>query len=104
MTAPGFYLCGCFPADKIQQYREMRFDEFGLEICPEHGTRLYGWASSPDKNHSRHNKPLKLENIDNIKSPDNRDPVLVYAMMKAVEEDASEDIARTNGSPGITEL
>lgn len=102
MTRPGLYLCGCDPLTKIVRFGGKRFDKQDFEVCPEHGERMYGWASpdldsrgKPDySTKSLSRKPLELNFNDHIK-PDNRDPVLVYAFMKAVEED--ESIPKTNG-------
>lgn len=52
----GRYLCGCDPNDEfLQRYQctvtptgEMsfkRYDHEGYEVCPQHGKRMYGWAS-----------------------------------------------------------
>jgi hypothetical protein len=54
VTGPGLYLCGCSPSGK----RSYRLDldgrgalvaktgPGGVEVCPEHGVRLYGWRTS----------------------------------------------------------
>lgn len=59
MQAPGHYLCGCNIEEKRNychhtlptspgeepQYTSNRFDVEGFQVCPEHGDRMWGWAS-----------------------------------------------------------
>lgn len=99
------FLCGCSQEEKKHYsgelvpsfngeltYTDKRWDKEGFEICPEHGQRLYGWASLNVQNeagrevidYSRKGTggtlvpPADLED-----RRDNRDPELVYAEMKA---------------------
>lgn len=57
---PGDYLCGCNVEQKKNysthltsvvggepQYTHNRFDDEGFMVCPEHGLRRYGYASTP---------------------------------------------------------
>lgn len=54
MTGPGLFLCGCDPKVKFKYNVSQRpdgtvsgerRDEGGYLVCPEHGVRMYGWAS-----------------------------------------------------------
>lgn len=101
------YICGCVPSEKrgysgdgVQgfngtlQYTDVRYDEQGYEVCPEHGERLIGWRSNdPRSPHYILNgqgvpptfvSPDKSVAIsfDGDDHRDNRDPEEVYAEMK----------------------
>lgn len=115
MTAPGLFLCGCDPLLKRSynvQLREdgvvtgVRTDKEGHEICPEHGARMYGWAS-PKIQHpggqeltdwtavgkqSGHSTKLKLD----FSSPDRR----IFVDREAYgAERLARSAAGSNGAP-----
>jgi len=79
----GKFLCGCNPGDKqrhttfivsngLQTFQSFkRYDEQGFEVCPEHGHRLYGWASAAPVNKTTTGGAIKSTAPD---LRDNRDP------------------------------
>lgn len=106
----GQFLCGCWPTDKRGYYgnivkdafgndiyTDKRFDSQGFEVCPEHGERLYGWASptvqSPQGNEvldyaSKSNATIKKLDLDIEDRRDNRDPILIGKRIQAKSKKA----------------
>lgn len=105
MTSQGNFLCGCKPADKRHYsgdtipspvtgepiYTDKRYDESGFEVCPEHGERMYGYASPaasdqagfrPDFSNKGSGSFKSWPELDVTDLRDNRDPEEVYAEMK----------------------
>ena len=106
-----FFLCGCKQSEKKRYAMQVvdkqpnkeaflsssRFDKEGYEICPEHGLRIYGWASpqvsGPQGNnvldYSHYGPKKKLSKIESTVEDkrDNRDP----------EEIGRKILSRTNG-------
>lgn len=97
VTRPGLYLCGCDPDEKQAQYKHRRTDAEGNDVCPEHGQRMYGYLSQHAERHLKGN----LSDWPEYDGPilrDNRDPLLVYVMMKAQEEDEPASAEETSSS------
>jgi len=111
VTRLGLFLCGCDPVQK-RNYNvtvtndgvltDRRFDDEGYEICPEHGVRLYGWASPSfqhpggqtllDWGKMGSRRELKLE----PSGPDRRNFIDTISVG---EERLARRAARTNGTP-----
>jgi len=95
VASSGYFLCGCHPNEKRHYsgdvvngvYTDRRFDSQGFEVCPEHGERLYGFASVPTSDEAgfrpdfRYKSRHALSNltVDYEDRRDNRDPEEVYA-------------------------
>lgn len=95
----GKYLCGCDPARMREIYGVARIDDQGYDVCPQHGERLYGWASPMIRGPQGNNvlcyrkfsksPELVLEPSEIPDQRDKRDPILIYTEYKRQKEIAA---------------